>query len=133
MFPGDLLEHNYPDPNNPRQLLARSEVDRRGTYFERLERVLHRESAGYPLVGVVKQCLENIPEERPTAEQLVRVLEGLKGDIEGPCGKLASADAARQVMTALALKRKGKEKVDELTAKDKEIQQLQQQLEVCAF
>ena len=132
MFPGDLLEHNYPDPNNPRQLLARSEVDRRGTYFERLERVLHRESAGYPLVGVVKQCLENIPEERPTAEQLVRVLEGLKGDIEGPCGKLATADAARQMMTALALKRKGKDK-DELTAKDEEIQQLQQQLEVHAF
>jgi hypothetical protein len=33
-------------------------------------------------------------------------------------------------MTALALKRKGKEKVDELTAKEEEIQQLQQQLEV---
>ena len=133
MFPGDLLEPNYPDPNNPRQLLARSEVDRRGTYFECLEGKLDKWSAGYPLVGVVKQCLENIPEERPTAEQLVRVLEGLKGDVEGPCGKLATADAARQVMTALALKRKGTEKVDELTAKEEEIQQLQQQLEVHVF
>ena len=130
VFPGDLLEPNYPDPNNPRQLLARSEVDRRGTYFERLEVELNKWNAGYPLVGVVKQCLENIPEERPTAEQLVRVLEGLKGDIEGPCGKLATADAARQVMMALALKRKGKEKIDELTAKEEEIQQLQQQLKV---
>ena len=130
MFPGDLLEHNYPDPNNPRQLLGRSEVDRRGNYFECLERQLHRESAGYPLVGVVKQCLENIPEERPTAEQLVRVLEGLKGDIEGPCGKLTTMDAARQVKTAMALNEKSKEKVDELTAKEEEIQQLRQQLEV---
>jgi hypothetical protein len=130
VFPGDFLEHNYPDPNNPRQLLARSEVDRRGIYFERLEGELDKWSAGYPLVGVIKQCLENIPEERPTAEQLVRVLEGLKGDVEGPCGKLATADAARQVMTTLALKRKGREKVDELTAKEEEIQQLQQQLEV---
>ena len=130
MFPGDLLEPNYPDPNNPRQLLARSEVDRRGTYFEQLEGELSKWNAGYPLVGVVKQCLENIPEERPTAEQLVRVLEGLKGDFEGSCGKLATADAARQVMTALALKRKGKEKVDELIAKEEEIQLLQQQLEV---
>ncbi len=50
-----LLEHNYPDPNNPKQLLACSEVDRRGNYFECLERELHRGSAGYPLVGVVKQ------------------------------------------------------------------------------
>ena len=65
MFPGELLEHNYPDPNNPKQLLARSEVNRRGNYFECLERELHRGSAGYPLVGVVRQCLENIPEERP--------------------------------------------------------------------
>ena len=126
------MEPNYPDPNNPRQLLARSEVDRRRNYFERLERKL-QESAGYPLVGVVRQCLENIAEERPTAEQLVRVLEGLKEDIEGPCGKLATADAARQVMTAMALKKKSREKVDELTAKEDEIQQLQQQLEVHTF
>ena len=127
MFPGDLLEHTYPDPNNPRQLLARSEVDRRGTYFEHLETELHMRVAGYPLVGVVKQCLENIPEERPTAEQLVRVLEGLKGDIEGSCGELTTMDAARQVKTALVLKKKS---VDELTAKEEEIQQLQLQLAV---
>ena len=37
-------------------------------------------------------------------------------------------DAARQVKTAMALKKKSKEKVDELTAKEEEIQQLQQQL-----
>ena len=130
MFPGDLLKHTYPDPNNPRQLLARSEVDRRGTYFEHIERMLHRSSAGYPLVGVVKQCLENIPEERPTAEQLVRVLKGLKGDIEGSCGELTTMDAARQVKTALVLKKKSRVKVDELTAKEEEIQQLQLQLTV---
>ena len=45
-------------------------------------------------MGVVKQCLENIPEElasyKLTAEQLVRVLEGLKGDIEGTCEELKS-------------------------------------------
>ena len=129
MFPGDLLEHTYPDPNNPRELLARSEVRRRGNYFECLEGKLDKWNAGYPLVGVVKQCLENIPEERPTAEQLVRVLEGLKGDIEGTCGELTIVDAVRQVKTAMALK-KSKEKVDELTAKEEEIQQLQQQLQV---
>ena len=38
VFPGDLLEHTHPDPGNPRELLARSEVRRRGNYFEYLER-----------------------------------------------------------------------------------------------
>ena len=130
VFPGDLLEHTYPDPNNPRQLLARSEVDRRGNYFEHLERQLHTGSAGYSLVGVVKQCLENIPEERATAEQLVRVLEGLKGDTEGPCGEMMTMDVARQVKMAMALK-KSKDNADRLSVKEEEIQQLQQQLEVC--
>ena len=129
MFPGDLLEHTYPDPNNPRQLVGHSEVDRRGIYFEHLEIELRR-SVGYPLVDLLKQCLENIPKERPTAEQLVRVFEGLKDDIEGSCGELTTMDAARQVKTALVLKKKSKVKVDELTAKEEEIQQLQQQLMV---
>ena len=130
VFPCALLEPNHPDPNNPRQLKARSEVDRRGNYFERLERQLHQESAGYPLVGVVKQCLENMQEDRPTAEQLVRILEGLKGDIEGPCGELTVMDAARQVKTAIALKERSKQNIDELSTKEEEIQQLQRLLEV---
>ena len=128
-FPGDLLEPNYPDPSNRGRLLAYSEVERRGKYFDSLERKL-QESTGYPLVGMVKQCLENVPEERPTAERLVTVLEGMREDIEGPCGKLATVDAVRQVMTVRALKEKSVEKVNELTAKDEEIQQLQEQLEV---
>ena len=130
VFPGDLLEHTYPDPNNPRELLARSEVRRRGNYFECLEGKLDKWNAGYPLVGVVKQCLENISEERPTVEQLVRVLEGLKEDTEGSCGELTTMDAARLVKTELVLKKKSRIKVDELTAKDEQIQQLQQQLAV---
>ena len=109
--------------------MGRSEVDRRENYFESLEGMLQR-SAGYPLVSVVKQCLKNIPEERLTAEQLVRVLVGLKGDIEGPCGELTIMDAMRTVKTTMALKKRSKERADELTAKEEEIQQLQQQLEV---
>ena len=81
-------------------------------------------------MGVVKQCMENIPEERPTAEQLVSALEGLKGDIEGPCGEVVTMDAVRQVKIAMALKEKSKQSVDELAAKEEEIQHLRQQLEV---
>ena len=125
-FPGDLLEPNYPDPGNNRRLLARSEVERREKYFYHLE----LGSAAYPLVEMIKQCLDNVPQERPTAERLVTVLEGMREDFEGPCGKLATVDAVRQVMTVKALKEKSVEKVNELTAKDEEIQRLQEQLEV---
>ena len=81
------------------------------------------------MVGVVKQCLENIPKERQTAEQLVRVVEGMKKDIEGLCGEMLTVDAIRQVKMTMMLK-KNKDNVDKLSAKEEEIQQLQQQLEV---
>ena len=37
IFPGDLLEPNYANPNNSDELVAHSEVERRGEYFEQLE------------------------------------------------------------------------------------------------
>ena len=77
---------------------------------------------GYPLVCVIKQCLKNVPEERPMAEQLVTVIEGLKGDIEGLYGELTTVDAVRKVKTAMALKERSRESVDELTAKQEVIQ-----------
>ena len=79
---------------------------------------------------MIKDCLRNAPAQRPTAEQLVTALEGMKGAIEGGYGELATMDAARQVKTALVLKKKSRVKVDELTARDEQIQQLQIQLAV---
>jgi hypothetical protein len=119
VFPGDLLEHNYADPDSPGRLLGRTEVERRQLYFEQL---LERD---VQLVRLIRTCLHNDPSQRPTAEQLVTELERMKSDVEGPCGKLATVDAVRQVMTAMALKEKSEEKVDELAAKEEEIQQLQ--------
>ena len=76
---------------------------------------------------MIKDCLRNAPSQRPTAEQLVTILEEMKGAVEGPCGELVTMDAARQIKIAMTMI---KEK-DQLAAKDREIQQLQQQLEVC--
>jgi hypothetical protein len=122
VFPGDLLEHNYADPDSPGRLEGRTEVERRQLYFDQL---LERD---IQLVRLIRTCLHNDPSQRLTAEQLVTELERMKRDIEGPCGKLATVDAVRQVMTAMALKEKSEEKVDELAAKEEEIQQLQVEL-----
>ena len=121
MFPGDLLEPNFADRNNPEQLTARTEVVRRQLYFDQLE--------GQTLVSLIKACLHNSPSRRPTAEQLVSALEEARATIEGAYGELATVDAVRQVRTMKALKSRSDDKVNEVAAKEEEIQQLQHQLE----
>ena len=130
VFPGDLLEPiNYPNPNYFDQLFPRSEVKHCGEYFEQLEGTMFR--GRHPCVLMTKQCLHNSPSRRPTAEQLMAILEGMRADIEGHHGTVARADAVRQVLTMKALKIREKEediKINKLTAKNEEIQQLQSQL-----
>ena len=125
VFPGDLLEPNYADPNNSEHLIARSEVERRESFLEQLEREQHC------CIQLIKDCLHNTPSRRPTAEQLVATLEGMRADIEGPYGVVARADAVRQVVMMKMLKIKEKEadmKMAELAAKNEEIQRLQTHL-----
>ena len=75
---------------------------------------------------MIKDCLLNTPTQRPTAEQLVIALEGMKDVIEGAYGELATVDAVRQVRTMKVLKSRSEDMVNESAAKDEEIQRLQQ-------
>ena len=57
----------------------------------------------------------------------------MRADIDGPYGAVARADAVRQVVMMKALREKDtevREKVSQLTTKEKENHHLQQQLEV---
>ena len=131
VFPGNLLQHTYADPDNPNRLIGRSEVGRRQAYFDQLEDLLPASGeVKCLLIQMIKDCLRNAPTQRPTAEQLVTALEGIKGVIEGGYGELATVDAVRQVRTMKALKSRSEGKLNELAAKDEQIQQLQQQLAV---
>ena len=127
VFPGDLFEPTYADPNNPEHLIARSEIERRERFLEQPEREQHC------CTQLIKDCLHNNPSRRPTAEQLVATLEEMRGDIEGPCGAVARADAVRQVVmmkvfmgTQVAMR----DKTNEVVAKDEVIQQLHLQIQV---
>ena len=73
VFPGDLLSHTYPDPNNPDRLLGRSEFERRSEYISRLKMKLGGQE--HRLFGVVRECLANNPERRPTTSDLLSSLE----------------------------------------------------------
>ncbi|XP_064389608.1 uncharacterized protein LOC135337594 isoform X5 [Halichondria panicea] len=103
VFPGDLLVPTYSDPNNPDHLLARSEFERRGPYTALLERSL----AGgreHPLFGLVRECLTNTPERRPTTADLLSSLEEVGREMDGGLFQL---DIAR-VKTARTLRAKEK-------------------------
>ena len=134
MFPGDLLEPTYTEPNRGTGLLARSEVDRRGQYIQQLDYQLPRSRGGqeHPFVQLVKRCLENEPSDRPSSEELVAALQEMKAEIEGVYGDIVRADAVREVVMKRALRKREvevREKTAESAEKDVEIQQLQHELE----
>ena len=110
-------------------MVGRSEVGRRQAYIDQLE-VLLPGGIRRPLIQMIKDCLRNVPAQRPTAEQLVTALDELKLVIEGDYGELATVDAVRRVRTMKALKSQSDDKINELTAKDEQMQQLQQQIAV---
>jgi len=113
VFPGSLLSHTYPDPQNPDHLLARSEVERRRNYIQQLHGQLGEE---HPLVWLVHQCLRNIPNQRPSAEEVLQQLEAVRAQIEGPYGQ------SMRVIVDM-------EKVRVLRGKDAENERLQQQVQ----
>ena len=69
-FPCNLLAHNYRDER--RRLVARTELERREPYMQKVYGQLRE---GHPLIQMIEQCLENFPEDRPTIQQVVQLVE----------------------------------------------------------
>ena len=63
-----------------------TEVERRGKYFKQLE----HENQYCELIQLTKDCLHNHPPSRPTAEQILCALEGMK-DINRSTDELMNA------------------------------------------
>ena len=128
-FPGKLLRHNYPDPEKPGRRLGRSEIERREEYFKMLEDSLPQGNK-HLLFILSKECLNDDPSSRPTAENLFIALQEMKATIECPYGiAVARIDAVKEVLMVRAL---GEgyyaEKNVVSIKKDEEIKQLQQEL-----
>ena len=94
VFPGTLLQYMLRDPKNPRRSLTRTEVQRRDEYIKLLHQQLGEQ---HPLVLLVKQCLDDEPSKRPSAQELVQQLEGMKAQIEDPYQRLAKEKAIRSL------------------------------------
>ena len=84
VFPGTLLPHTYPDPDNPGRLFGRSEVERRTDYIQSLREQLGEE---HPFLQLVCQCLHNTPAQRPSSEELLQQLEAVRPQVKGRHGR----------------------------------------------
>ena len=136
VFPGDLLPHNYPDPDNPGRLLGRSEVERRMDYIQPLRDQLGEQ---HPLLQLVCQCLHNTPAQRPSAEELLEQLEAVRPQVERPYGsrqqvKVEMARLQVAMMSVFSLRE------TEVGEKDDEIERLRHDLHrvqvracICSF
>lgn len=112
------MSSTYPDPENPRCILGRSEVERRGEYFKLLE-LDH--SCCYPdLITLIKQCLNNIPDHRPATEVVLTRLCRIRTEVEGEYGAcMSKLDIAKIRL------------LKEMKFKDKKIKELTQQEVLC--
>ena len=112
-FPGDLLTSTYYNPSNRAVILARTEVERRGRYIALLEAPAPIGVLYPDLVQLVKQCLQNIPDQRPSTDELLATLQRMKVEVEGEYGGPMRLDMVR-VRLAKEVKMKDR-RIGELT------------------
>lgn len=73
------MSSTYPDPGNRERTIARSEVERRQPYMAKLEAQI---AQSHPiLLELIKQCLHNAPERRPSSEDILSILETAKEEM----------------------------------------------------
>ena len=63
-FPEDVF---HPDPRNPDAVIPISEVERRTEYLQEI-------GNDHPLMGLIRQCLSNVPARRPEAHEVVSTI-----------------------------------------------------------
>ena len=73
-FPYDLLEATYID-HQTNTLMARSEVERRAKYMEKLR---HSHHDNQSLVLLIESCLRNDPKQRPAATGVLKEIVSMK-------------------------------------------------------
>ena len=66
-------------------------MERRGEYIDLLE----SRSSLPALVQLVKQCLHNDPQQRPSTEELLTRLQGMRAEVEGEYGGPIKLDLVR--------------------------------------
>ena len=121
-FPGTLLPSTFYDAGN---LQARNEVQRREQYIETLEALVGRYHPA--LVELVKECLHNSPDQRPTTDDLLARLQRMREEVEGEYGGSVKLDMVR-VRLAKEVKIKDR-RIEELT--QQQVHRHEMYVEIC--
>ena len=80
-FPKDLKPHTYYDPRT-RRIVGRSGIERREHYIRFMQADL---GETHPLVKLTLDCLEYLPEDRPSATEVLRRLEEVGRTVPRNC------------------------------------------------
>ena len=105
-FPKDLKPHNYHDPRT-RRIVGRSEIERREHYIQLMQADI---GETHPLVKLTLDCLEYLPEDRPSAVEILRRLKEVGRTVPRNCTE-----------TKLELIQRISRKDDLITRKEEEI------------
>jgi len=73
-FPEDVF---CPDPQNPGAVIPLSEVERRAEYLQEI-------GHDHPLMGLIRQCLSNVPANRPEASALLERVNAILTTLPQP-------------------------------------------------
>ena len=101
IFPGNLLPSTYYDQDTIR---ARTEVERREKYIALLDAHIGA-AATLALAHLIKQCLRNRPKQRPSTEELLTRLQGMRAKV-GEHGVPIKVDLAMARLTEVKEKAK---------------------------
>ena len=115
MFPCNLLPSTYYDSDNGNALRARTELERRKPYMDTI--TAHIGALHPALVQLVEHCLDNLPDQRPSTEELLTRLQGMRVEVEGEYG----SGAIRLDLTRVKMAK-------EVIAKDARIEELEQKV-----
>ena len=80
-FPKDLKPSTYHDPRT-RRIVGRSEIERREHYIRLMQAAL---GETHPLVKLTLDCLEYLPEDRPSAVEVLRRLKEIVRTVPRNC------------------------------------------------
>ena len=74
-FPCNLLAPTY---QLNRRLVARTELERRDQYMQKIYSQLRKD---HPLLQLIEMCLHNFPEDRPDIREVLRLLEQARAEV----------------------------------------------------